>query len=222
MGLMKTVGLMKTEELIDTLARDLAGSTTHPAPPLSLRLLGATVLASLPSLFIIVFVLARSPHLAHGLTATIDYTVASALALAMVAFGMTMTLSRPEATAPRAWLLLPAVILAAGIGMELVQAPQDTWATRFWGNSPLACFVCVLLLSLPILVGVLVALRHGAPTRPRTMGAMAGLLAGGVAAALYTLHCPEGSLLFIAAWHVPAILLVSLLGAAIATRLLAW
>jgi hypothetical protein len=80
----------------------------------------------------------------------------------------------------------------------------------------------VLLLSLPILAGALMALRHGAPTRPRTAGAMARLLAGGVAAARYTLHCPEDSLLFIAAWHVPAILLVSLLGAGLATRVLRW
>ena len=168
------------------------------------------------------FVLARSPHLVHGVTTTIEYTVASALVLAAGAFWMATTLSRPEAKVRHGWLLLPALILIAGIGAELAHAPRATWAVRLWGGNPLACFACVLLLSLPILAGALMALRHGAPTRPRTAGAMAGLLAGGVAAALYTLHCPEDSLLFIAAWHVPAILLVSLLGAGLAARLLRW
>jgi hypothetical protein len=51
---------------------------------------------------------------------------------------------------------------------------------------------------------------------------MAGLLAGGIAAALYTLHCPEDSLLFVASWHVPAVLTVTLFGALAAGRWLRW
>jgi hypothetical protein len=135
---------------------------------------------------------------------------------------MAMVLSRPDGEARHGWLLLPALILAGGIGLELAHAPQSVWKARLLGDHPLACFAWVILLSLPVLAGALFALRAGAPTRPRTSGAMAGLLAGGVAAALYTLHCPENSLLFIAAWHVPAVALVSLLGAAVAPRLLRW
>ena len=51
---------------------------------------------------------------------------------------------------------------------------------------------------------------------------MAGLLAGGTTAALYTLHCPEESLLFVVAWHVPAVALVAVIGALAAGRLLRW
>ena len=44
-----------------------------------------------------------------------------------------------------------------------------------------------------------------APSNPRLAGAMAGLLAGGITAALYTIHSPESSPLFIAVWHIPAV-----------------
>jgi hypothetical protein len=91
-----------------------------------------------------------------------------------------------------------------------------------WGQSPLGCFLCVLVLSLPILAAVLAALRAGAPTHPRLAGAMAGLLAGGITTALYTLHCPEGSLMFVALWHGLAVSAVSLLGALAGGRLLRW
>jgi len=214
---------MNTDQLIRALAIDLeATSAATSYQPLWRRLIIATSVSSLPSLAVILFVLSRSPHLAHGVTATIAYTVAAALALAAGSFWTAMGLSRPEAETQHAWLILPALVLAGGIGTELAQTPPATWEARLWGNNPLACFFCVLLLSLPILAGALVALRAGAPTHPRISGAMAGLLAGGVTAALYTLHCPEDSLLFIAAWHVPAIALVSLIGAAVAARVLRW
>jgi hypothetical protein len=51
---------------------------------------------------------------------------------------------------------------------------------------------------------------------------MAGLLAGGIAATLYTLHCPEDSLLFVGVWHVAAIVLVASVGAVAGSRLLRW
>ena len=214
---------MKNEELIQLLATDLAATSADgPVQPLWVRLFGTTAAASLPTLLVIAFVLSRTPHLMHGVSTTIEYTVAAALALAGGAFWTAITLGHPEAKPRRAWLLLPALILAVGIGAELAHVPRETWAARLWGGSPIACFAYVSLLSLPILAGALVALRHGAPPRPRAAGAMAGLLAGGVTAALYTLHCPEDSLLFIAAWHVPAILVVSLLGAGVATRVLRW
>jgi hypothetical protein len=213
---------MKTEQLIHVLAIDLAVRSANPTRPFWIRLFTVTSIAALPGLLVMTFVFSRSPHLMHGVTTTIEYTIAAALVLAVGAFCMAMALSRPEAKTHRGWILLPPLILAVGIGAELAHVPQTTWAARLWGGNPFACFASVLLLSLPILAGALITLRHGAPTRPRAAGAMAGLLAGGVAAALYTLHCPEDSLLFIAAWHVPAILTVSLLGAGLATRVLRW
>ena len=214
---------MTTEELIRQLASDLSVKSSQGAlQPLGARLLAYTGVAALATFLVILSALSRSPHLAHGVGPTIAFTVAAATVLAAGAFWMSVVLSRPEARPSQMWVLVPVVVMAAGIAAELHHVPRHGWATRLFGQDPLACFACVWLLSMPILLAALFALRHGAPSRPRRAGAMAGLFAGAVTAALYTLHCPEDSLLFVAAWHVPAIALVATVGAAIAGRILRW
>ena len=86
----------------------------------------------------------------------------------------------------------------------------------------MGCFLLVSGLSLPILIAAMGVLKRGAPTQPGLLGAMAGLLAAGVTSMLYVLHCPEPSLLYIAAWHVPAILMVSAVGATLGGWWLRW
>jgi hypothetical protein len=214
---------MNTQQLIHTLASDLQTETVAArARPRWSRLAILTGLASLVSLAAIVLLLAPSPHLAHGPGATIGFSALAGATLAAGAFWATLRLSYPEGRLGLWWLLLPLGILLLGLGLEMSRTPSSNWSARLWGDSPGACFLCVTALSLPILVAALVALRDGAPTHPRLCGAMAGLLAGGIAAALYTLHCPENSLLFVASWHVPAVLTVTFLGALAAGRWLRW
>jgi hypothetical protein len=215
------VELMQTEQLIADLARDLA-APPRGVRPLGIRLLVATLIAALTILLVIAFGLSVNPDLAHGLNPAIPFTLAAALVLAAGAFWTATTLGRPDANAHARWLLLPALILALGVGAELVTWPPATWTERLMGSEPLICFALVSLLSLPILGAALFALRSGAPTRPGLSGAMAGLMAGGTTAALYTLHCPEDSLLFVVAWHVPAVALVAAIGALLAGKLLRW
>ncbi|MHA4875491.1 NrsF family protein, partial [Enterococcus faecium] len=82
---------------------------------------------------------------------------------------------RPEARLRTGWALIPALLMAGGIAVELVRAGTGGWWQRLVGDQPVACFACVFLLSLPMLGGMLLALRRGAPARPRATGAMAGL-----------------------------------------------
>ena len=63
----------------------------------------------------------------------------------------------------------------------------------------------------------LAVLRYGATTRPGFAGAMAGLLAGGLAATFYAAHCPDDSPLFVATWYTIAIAAMALASALIAT-----
>jgi len=214
---------MNTQQLIHTLASDLeTGVGPRRARLRWPRLAALTGLASLASLAAILLLLAPSPHLAHGPGATIVFSVLTGAALAAGAFWATLKLSYPEGRLGLWWLFLPLGILLLGLGLEMSDTPSSSWMVRLWGDSPGACFLCVTALSLPILAAALVALRDGAPTHPRLCGAMAGLLAGGIAAALYTLHCPENSLLFVASWHVPAVLTVTFFGALAADRWLRW
>ena len=214
---------MNTQQLIHTLASDLqTGAGPRRARLRWPRLAALTGLASLASLAAILLLLAPSPHLSHGPGATIVFSVLAGAALAAGAFWATLKLSYPEGRLGLWWLFLPLGILLFGLGLEMSDTPSSSWMVRLWGDSPGACFLCVTALSLPILAAALVALRDGAPTHPRLCGAMAGLLAGGIAAALYTLHCPENSLLFVASWHVPAVLTVTFFGALAAGRWLRW
>ena len=214
---------MNTQQLIHSLASDLqAGAGPTHARPSWTRLAVPTALASLVSLAAILLLLSPSPHLAHGPGATIVFSALAGAVLAAGAFWATLKLSYPEGRLGLWWLFVPLAIMLLGLALELSRTPSSSWMARLWGNSPGACFLCVTALSLPILAAVLVALRDSAPTHPRLCGAMAGLLAGGIAAALYTLHCPEDSLLFVASWHVPAVLTVTFVGALAADRWLRW
>ena len=75
---------------------------------------------------------------------------------------------------------------------------------------------------MPLLVAALVGLRHGAPTRPAVTGAIAGLLASGLAATLYAAHCTDDSPLFVATWYTLAAGLVTAVGALAGRKVLAF
>jgi hypothetical protein len=50
----------------------------------------------------------------------------------------------------------------------------------------------------------------------------AGAMAAGIGAAIYALHCPDDSPLFLALWYVMAVTAVILAGRAGGRRLLRW
>jgi hypothetical protein len=187
---------------------------------MALRLTLGTALPALALLMILLTLFGRSPHLGH-VGPTIAFTLLSAFTLAGAGFAASLALSLPDVSLKTTAVWLPAaIILAVGVAAELAFLPRQQWFVRMAGGSPFACFASVLVLSLPVLAGALWALRRGAPADPRAAGAVAGLLAGGVTAALYLLHCPEDSLLFVLAWHVPALVLVAALGTTLGDRVL--
>jgi len=213
---------MKTDDLIRGLAADLGARPRPHARPLWADLVAATAVMAIPPFAAIWFGLSRSPHLAHGPGLTLGVTLAAAGLLAAGGLAAAARAGRPEAGFRWRWAVVPAVLLAVGIAVELLRGGTAGWLPRLIGDQPLACYSLVFLFSLPMLGGMLLALRRGAPVRPRAAGAVAGLAAGGLAAAMYMLHCPEGSLLFIAAWHVPAVLSAATVGAWAGGRVLRW
>ena len=69
---------------------------------------------------------------------------------------------------------------------------------------------------------LLLAMRHGASTRPSLTGAVAGLVAGGLAATFYAAHCTDDSPLFVATWYPIAIGMLAILGAIAGKILIRW
>lgn len=147
-------------------------------------------------------------------------------AAALGALGLiaTLRLARPDCGPQRKlWLLLlPLVLLSIMAVLELLHTPRALWVDMWLGHSWKVCAGMVLLLSLPILGGLLWALRRLAPTRLALAGGTAGLAAGAWAACLYCLHCPETSAVFVLTWYSLGIALATGLGALLGPRLLRW
>ena len=144
--------------------------------------------------------------------------------LAVAAAGAALRLARPGMRVGRWWLGLAAVpaLLAAAILVELAVLPAGDRGRMFFGHSIGICLPAITLMAAPILVASLWALRQGASVHPALSGAVAGLLSGGAATALYAFHCTEDSPLFYAVWYVLPILAMTGAGAVAGSRILRW
>jgi hypothetical protein len=114
-----------------------------------------------------------------------------------------------------------AVIMALAAG-ELSSLPVSKWTHHVGEASWLDCLWQIPVLSLPAFVVLVVAVRRLAPTELIRTGACVGLLAGGVGAIGYALHCHDDSIAFVAFSYTAAILEMALLGALLGPRVLRW
>ena len=210
---------METDQLIRTLAAD----NTERARPVGFVLALALVAAAPVSVVMFFATLGVRPDVMTAMrNPFFDLKFAVTLALAISAIVLSLHLSRPEALL-RGWallLLVPAGILAAGIGGEMMMPQRLPMMTRLVGQNSRACMTAIPLMSLPLLAGALYGLRHGAPTRPAVAGAIAGLLSAGLAATLYASHCTDDSPLFVMTWYSIAAALVTALGALVGSKVL--
>lgn len=210
---------METDQLIRTLAAD----NTERSRPVGFVLALALVAAAPVSVVMFFATLGVRPDVMTAMhNPFFDLKFAVTLALAISAIAISLHLSRPEALL-RGWallLLVPAGLLAAGIGGEMMMPQRLPMMTRLVGSNSRACMTAIPLMSLPLLAGALYGLRHGAPTRPAVAGAIAGLLSAGLAATLYASHCTDDSPLFVMTWYGIAAALVTAVGALVGSRVL--
>ncbi|MGC1562202.1 MAG: DUF1109 domain-containing protein [Bradyrhizobium sp.] len=210
---------METEQLIRTLAAD----STHRARPVG-YVLGLALLAAAPvSLAMFLSRLGVRPDVMAAMhNPFFDLKFVVTLALAVTAIVVSLHLSRPEVSLKGWWwlLLIPVGILAAGIASEMMMPQRLPMIVRLIGSNSRICLTAIPLMSLPLLAGALLALRHGATTRPAAAGAIAGLLSAGLAATLYASHCTDDSPLFVATWYPIAIALVAAVGALVGSKVL--
>lgn len=212
---------MKTDDLIRLIAAD----TTAPRPDLRLRLIAGGLAGAAVAVGVLLFSHGLRPDLASALlTWRMAAKFALALTLAATGAALGLRLARPVQSGNGAWLILvPApLLLAAACIYELSATPPDAWMQQAIGLHPLACLVSIPLISTLPLAGVLWALREGAPAIPAQAGAAAGAMAAGIGAAVYALHCPDDSPLFLAIWYVLAAALVVIAGRASGSKLLRW
>jgi hypothetical protein len=133
-------------------------------------------------------------------------------------------LSRPGARlgwAPRA-LMAPLLAMWALAAIALFNADPALWPQLFFGKTWRSCPFRIAVLSVPVLIAVLWAMKGLAPTRLRLAGAAAGFFSGTAGALVYSLHCYEMEALFIGFWYVIGMLIPAAAGALLGPRVLRW
>ena len=113
-----------------------------------------------------------------------------------------------------------AIVLLAAISLGL--APSSHWDEMVMGDQWLECLLSIPIIAIVPFAIIVAAVRRAAPTNLARTGAVAGLIAGGVSAMAYALHCTDDSLPFVAVWYGGTIALCTLAGAALGPRVLRW
>ena len=212
---------MDTSELIRTLATD----TRRPATPVSTAWWWAADLAIALAAATFFAMLGPRPDIATAAeTYRFLFKFLVAITLSVSAFSCARALSRPGENWRKVILSLAVApaLLAMAVVVELFALPSDTWSATMAGTNGFVCLTYIMLIGLGPLATFLRTLHYSAPTRPALAGAVAGLLAGGIAATFYAAQCTNDSPLFVATWYIIAIAGLAILGAAIASRLARW
>jgi hypothetical protein len=213
---------MKTDDLIDLLARD-AGAVK---PGAVRRRYGAALASgAFGAALLMALWLGVRPDIAAASELPMFWLKllfpATLIGAGLVAVSR---LARPGAELGLApWALLAPLLAVWLMGaMVLLSAPPAAREALVFGSTSDSCPLSIALLSLPALVAILWATGGLAPTRLALAGAASGLLAGAVGALVYALHCTEMAAPFLAIWYVLGILIPAAAGAMLGPRLLRW
>ena len=214
--------MVNTQQLIATLSEDVPRVAPHA---FAQRIGMGVVAGGLVTTVLVAAVLGVRPDLRlamHGFSIWMKW--AYTVSLGVGAGYAVAQLARPTTDSLRGlWMLGVPVLILLGIGIgELVRTPPTQWLGMWLGRSWMICPWLVLTLAAPIFIGLLWSFRKLAPTRMRAAGASAGMVSGAWAAAIYSLHCPETSALFVLTWYSLGIIAAAGAGALLGPRLMRW
>lgn len=149
--------------------------------------------------------------------------IAFAAAVAGTAANYLIRLSRPGARLKHDLLVvIPFLAIVALALVSLGSAPVSHWDRMVTGEGWFECLISIPIIAIVPFVLTMWAVRQAAPTDLRRAGAFAGLVAGGISAVAYALHCTDDSVPFVATWYGGTIVACTLAGAALGPRLLRW
>ncbi|MCK1606328.1 DUF1109 domain-containing protein [Bradyrhizobium sp. 166] len=213
---------MKTDDLVELLSTNVEPVDRHAVVrTLSVAIAGATLAA----LGIAFAGLGFRPDLT-ATRALIYLAIKLAFAIEVVGLAMIylVRLARPGSERKMSPFVVAAPFLAIVIlaAISLWSAPPAHWERMIVGDEWLECLLSIPIIAIVPFAVSIWAVRQAAPMNLVSAGAFAGLVAGGVSAMAYALHCTDDSLPFIALWYGGTIVLCTLAGAALGPRLLRW
>ncbi|CAN5284464.1 NrsF family protein [soil metagenome] len=213
---------MKTDDLISALSADLPATG---AAQLRARMATWLVPAAVLALAGVILSLGLRPDLAAAVAGPTFWAKAAyTAALAATGFWLLDRAGRPGASVRAPLILLAALLLVALLGgaTSLMMTPVEGRAPALMGGSSRVCPTNIAGLSLLAAPLILFAARRFAPVRPILAGAAVGLLAGGLAATAYGLHCPEHTAAFVAVWYTLGMAIPVAVGALIGRFVWRW
>ncbi len=213
---------MRTEELVTMLATGAEAVGPHQS---ARRYATALGWGTLGAVVLVVTLLGVRPDLGDAARQPMFWLKVGFVAgLVAASLFAALRLARPGRRLARAPLALaaPVFVVWAVAAFELVQSDPAARVRLFMGSTASSCPLLIALLSVPLFVALMWAMRELAPTRLRLAGAATGLLAGALGALVYCLHCPESAAPFIAFWYLLGMLIPTALGALLGPRLLRW
>jgi hypothetical protein len=213
---------MKTEELIDLLSTNVEPMDTRKVVRnLQIAIVAGLVLASLTC----IVTLGIRPDLNNpGVFGFLVVKIGFGAVVAVIGWHLLLKHARPGGeNQSRIFLtVVPFAALMAFAGVNLISVPVSHWGHVIMGERWLACLLSIPVIAVVPFAVITWALRMAAPTNLLRTGALAGLVAGGISATAYALHCPDDSLPFVALWYGGTIAFCTLAGAVLAPRLLHW
>ena len=211
---------MKTDDLIDGLARDV-----EPVRRLRHPWLRTTVWLAATTVYLSGVVLMMSPpgRLAAGL-ADLRFTLEQ---VAAALIGLTAGAAALATVIPgRSLRILLAPIVAGVLWLAIVVIGCAQDVLRYGASVPLEtdwpCVAAILMGGLPPAVALVLMLRRGAPLTPQLTLALAGLSAAALAnisACLVRIHDTSTTVLL---WHGTTLLLVCVLAGVLGKAVLKW
>ncbi len=210
-----------TDDLIDKLTADVKPIGPHAMCQLFMRYATGGIAGGLA--IMLVFLGARHDLLLAMTTAAYWMKFGYAVLLLLILVPALFTLSRPV-RAGLHWLpvAVPLACLAGVALIQLLNAPPEQAEILIWGRTALVCPWLIVLIALPMLGFLLAAMRRLAPADPGLTGLVAGIVSGAVGVLIYSLHCPESGMPFIAIWYTLGIAITAFLGMIGGRILLHW
>ena len=213
---------MKTDDLVAMLSANVEPVKGRPVGRAIFIAVAAGVIIALG--VVLVALGARADLTTTRTVLFLSLKLAFAIAVVGIAVRYLTQLARPGAERGISpfTIVVPFAAIALLGAISLGAAPNSHWNRMILGDEWLECLLSIPIIAIVPFAATIFAVRRAAPTNLVLAGAVAGLIAGGVSAIAYALHCTDDSLPFVAAWYGGTIVLCTLAGAALGPRLLRW
>ena len=213
------VGSVDTEQLIQTLARDV-----EPVRPLRRPTLRAAAWVAGAAVYLGVLITLMSPRDDLGVRiydTQFIFEQWAALLMGITAAGAALASVVPGRRL-RVLLMLPLASLTVWLGLIGVRALQDAQTLGLGGvllQVNWRCVTAILMGAAVPAVAMARMLRRGAPLTPRLTAGLGGLAAAGLGNVAVCMSHPHG---FDLIWHAGTVLLLAALAAWVGGRILRW